>query len=273
MKNLKDKTVLITGAASGIGRALAHKFNQIGAKIVIVDINENDLKETQSICKFKENCFEYIMDVSQHENWQTLHKFLGEKKLIPDIVINNAGRAMSHVSINDVAIEDFEKIMKTNFWGVFWGTKEFLPDLLAKESQTAIINVSSAFGLMACGWASPYTTSKFAVRGFTEALRQELRGTNILVSCVHPCGVKTGIAKNAHIAKNVEITEEMITKAKEFEAKSQTTAEQAAEIILEGISKNKKRILVGQDAKLIDLIARLKPVSYDDFMFKHVLKK
>jgi NADP-dependent 3-hydroxy acid dehydrogenase YdfG len=147
MKNLKEKTVLITGAASGIGRALAHKFNQIGAKTIIIDINNNELKETQATCRSKENCFEYIMDVSKYENWQALHKFLGEKNLIPDIVINNAGRAMSHVSINDVAIEDFEKIMQTNFWGVFLGTKEFLPDLLAKESQTAIINVSSAFVL------------------------------------------------------------------------------------------------------------------------------
>lgn len=272
MKNLNEKTILITGAGSGIGQALASKFNQLGSKIIIVDVNEKSLKETQSICKYKENCFEYVMDVSKRENWQNLHKYLNEKNLIPDIVINNAGRAMSHVSINDVAVEDFEQIMNTNFWGIFFGTKEFLSDLLANPKKTAVVNFSSAFGLMACGWASPYTTSKFAVRGFTEALRQELRGSNVLVSCVHPGGIKTGIAKNALIAKDVVITEEMIKSAKEFEEKSQTTAEQAAEIIIDGISKNKKRILVGQDAKLIDLIARLKPVKYDEFMFKYVLK-
>lgn len=273
MKNLGKKIVLITGAASGIGQALTYKFNQLGAKTIVIDVNKNKLKETMDNCKYEENCFDYIMDVGLLENWQNLHRYLKDKNLIPDIILNNAGRAMSHIAINDVAIEDFENIMKTNFWGVLFGTKEFLPDLLAKKNETAVINFSSAFGLMACGWASPYTTSKFAVRGFTEALRQELRNTNVLVSCVHPGGIKTGIAKNAILAKGIELTEEMIKSAKEFEEKSQTTSEQAAEIIIDGILKNKKRILIGKDAKLIDIIARLKPVKYDDFMFKYVFTK
>lgn len=272
MKNLKEKTVLITGAGSGIGQALTWRLNEIGSKIIIIDTNETGLQNTRLNSIYKENCYEYIMDVSQQKNWQNLHEYLKEKNIIPDIIINNAGRAMSNVSIKDIYEEDFRKIFDTNFWGVFYGTREFLPDLLNKQNKTAIINFSSIYGITACGWASAYTTSKFAVRGFTETLRQELRKTNILVSCVHPGGVKTGVARNALLAKGSELTPEKIEAVANFEKSCKTTPEQAAKIVIDGILNNKKRILVGGDAKLMDKLARLQPVKYDDFIFKHILK-
>jgi short-subunit dehydrogenase len=148
-----------------------------------------------------------------------------------------------------------------------------LPDLLEKKSETAIINFSSIYGITACGWACAYSTSKFAVRGFTDTLRQELKNTNILVACVYPGGTKTGIARNAVLAKGTELTPEKIQMAINFEETCLTTPEQAADIIVKGISKNKKRILTGKDAKIMDFIARLKPVHYDNFMFETVLKR
>lgn len=273
MKNINKKKVLITGAASGIGQALAYKFNQLGSKLIIADINKVELEETKASLNIKADCLEYLMDVSNQEHWQNLHKYLEDKNLIPDIIINNAGRSMSHLPIEDLSVEDFKKNMDINFWSVVYGTKEFLGDLLAKETETAIINISSAWGLMACGFAAPYTTSKFAMRGFTETLRQELSGTNVLVSCVHPGGIKTNIAKNALRSENVEITEHGGKATKEFGQRSQTSAQQAADIIIDGILKNKKRILIGNDSKLMDTIARLRPEKYDNFVLKYILKK
>jgi len=177
-------------------------------------------------------------------------------------VINNAGVALGG-NVREVSLDDMRWLMNINFWGVVYGTKLFLPHL-EKEKSAHIVNFSSLFGIIAPPGQATYCASKFAVRGFTEALRHELEGTNIAVSVVHPGGVKTNIANNAKIGSGVAMTEKEIAERKEKANQNlnRTTPEQAAEIIVGGIKKRNPRILIGVDARLLSQIARLFPRRY-----------
>jgi len=179
-------------------------------------------------------------------------------------IFNNAGVTVVD-SVENQSYEDFSWLMNINFWGVVYCTRAFLP-YLKQVDEAHIINISSVFGLLSMPMQSAYNSSKFAVRGFTESLKMEMAGSHIQVSCVHPGGIKTSIARNSRMNEKTlggTTPEKMTT---DFETMARTTAEQAAAVILKGVSKNKRRILVGTDAKIMSLITRLFPGSYEKIM-------
>jgi NAD(P)-dependent dehydrogenase (short-subunit alcohol dehydrogenase family) len=182
-----------------------------------------------------------------------------------NIIFNNAGVALS-VTVEDVLYNDFEWIMNINFWGVVYGTKAFLPYIKA-AGEGAIVNVSSVLGLIALSRHAPYNASKFAVKGFTEALRQEMaiEGNNIGVTCVHPGGVKTNIVRNARIPKSTSAKTtgfKLERETHEYEKGFRNTPEEAAQAVVHAIMKNSRRLLIGRDAVMIDVIQRLLPAQY-----------
>jgi NAD(P)-dependent dehydrogenase (short-subunit alcohol dehydrogenase family) len=174
-------------------------------------------------------------------------------------LINNAGVGLLG-TFEQISIEDFEWLMKINFWGVVYGCKAFLP-ILKKEQHAHIVNVSSVFGLIAPEEQSAYCSSKFAVRGFTESLRHEMAGTNISVCCVHPGGIKTNIARNARVGRSAP-AEWKQQGADFFDKVAKTSSDEAADVILRGIRDNNPRILIGKDARAISTISRLFPRKY-----------
>lgn len=266
MTEIKGKTVVITGAASGIGRATAIALARAGARVVAADLDRAGLAQTASlIAEAGGKATPYLVDVASRD---AVHAFAQEVETAlggADIVINNAGVAQV-ATVEELSYEDFEWVMNIDFWGMVYGTKAFLPQLRAK-GEGHIVNVSSIFGLFAVPTQAAYNSAKFAVRGFTEALRHEMRDTEIKVSCVHPGGIKTNIMRNARFLQSVQQTvrEEA---ASGFDRLARTTPDRAAEVILAGIRKNKGRILIGTDAKILDLIQRLMPASYGKILFR-----
>lgn len=259
MKNFSGKLVVITGAASGIGRALAVQLAGRGAELALADIDEAGLRETAAMVNGVE-CTTYVVDVADRSAMQTFAAQVVERYGRVDLLINNAGVTLVSTA-EGVAWDDFEWIMNVNFWGVVHGTKAFLPHL-RRADEAHIVNVSSLFGLMSMPLQSTYNATKFAVRGFTEALKMELAGSGIGVSSVHPGGVKTDIARNARIGTDVPfVTREKLVK--NFDRKAITSPEQAAAIIIRGIEKNRRRILVGRDARWLDRVVRWLPGRYE----------
>ena len=185
--------------------------------------------------------------------------------IVFDIVINNAGVAQI-ASIAELAYDDFEWVMNINFWGMVYGTKAFLPQL-SQKGAGHIVNVSSVFGLFAVPTQAAYNSAKFAIRGFTEALRHEMKGSGIQVSCVHPGGIKTNILRNARFLQSVQTTEREEA-ASGFDKLARTTPDQAARVIIKGIKANKPRILIGMDAHILDWLQRLMPASYGKILFR-----
>jgi NAD(P)-dependent dehydrogenase (short-subunit alcohol dehydrogenase family) len=252
---------VITGAASGIGRALAVRLAQEKiAGIAISDVNEEGLNETVKLVEATG------VPVSIH---LTNVAELNEVKQLADDVIAKHGRVTHLVNnagvgvigtFEQISIEDFQWLMGINFWGVIYGCKVFLP-LLRQQENAHIVNVSSVFGFIAPEEQTAYCSSKFAVRGFTESLRHELAGTNVAVSCVHPGGIKTNIARNSRLGESTP-TEWKQQGAKFFDKVAKTSPETAAEVIVKGINERNPRILIGQDAYLISLFSRLFPRHY-----------
>ncbi len=264
MSLTKESVVVITGAASGIGRSLAVRLSKEPiAGIAISDVNEEGLAETEKMIAGAN------LKVTTHQvnvaNEEEMRQFANEvirgHRRVTHI-INNAGVALGGL-VAEVSLDDIRWLMDINFWGVVYGTKFFLP-FLEKERSAHIVNFSSLFGIIAPPGQATYCASKFAVRGFTESLRHELENTNINVSVIHPGGVKTNIANNARIGKNVRLSEEEIKKrrAKENRNLSRTTPDQAAEIIVKGIKAKNPRILIGADARLLSFITRIFPRRY-----------
>lgn len=261
MKTLADKVAAVTGAASGIGRALAINLAAKGCHLAISDINQEGLQETANLISNQNiHVTTHIVDVADRDQ---VHQYADEvlnRHSRVNIVINNAGVTVAD-SIKDVSYDDFEWIVNINFWGVVYGTKVFLP-YLKKESEGHIVNISSINGILPVPYNGPYCATKFAVKGFTEALGQELRGTSIGVTVVHPGGIKTDIARNARFRRYLVPDKTHDDLNKMFDQKVvRTTADSAAHTIISGIEKNKQRVLIGGDAKLLDGITRLFPVT------------
>lgn len=258
----KDSVAVVTGAGSGIGRALAKRLAAEGiAGLAIADVNREGLEETASMLA-NTKVSQHVVDVSDREAMQAfVDAVIGEHGRVTH-VINNAGVALGG-TLREVTLDEIEWLMGVNFWGVVHGTKLFMPHL-EKEQSAHIVNISSLFGFVAPPGQTAYCASKFAVRGFTEALRHELEGTNIAVSSVHPGGVRTNIANSARIAANTEHTaEEIERRLKRINRNlSTTTPDRAAEIIIKGIKKRSPRIIVGPDAQLLSWIQRLFPKRY-----------
>ncbi|MGY2125624.1 SDR family NAD(P)-dependent oxidoreductase [Nocardia gipuzkoensis] len=256
----KNKVCVITGAGSGIGRALAVNLARRGAKLALSDIDVEGLAETARRCEQlgaevksdrvnvveREAVILYADAVKAH--FGTVHQ-----------VYNNAGIA-HHGEVIRSEYKDFERVMDVDFWGVVNGTKAFLP-MVIESGDGHIVNVSSLFGLIAIPGQSAYNAAKFAVRGFTESLRQEMLVARhpVQVTCVHPGGIKTAVARNATYAEGIDSK----SAASMFDKKLAIhTPEMAAQTITEGVRKGHGRVLIGWEAKLLDLFVRVTASGY-----------
>jgi short-subunit dehydrogenase len=264
MKALQGKIAVVTGAGSGIGRALALDFASRGVALSLCDHNPAALEETRRMLEhFPVKVFTQTIDVSK---LQEMRDFVEETINCfdaVDIVVNNAGMTLMLNSIEKTDYADFERVLNVNFYGVLYGSREFLP-YLRKRPEAALVNVASIFSTSAFPFQGPYTASKFAVRGLTEALRQEIKESNVAVSVVMPGGIKTNIIQNIEM-------ENAAAKAKfarNFEKTAITSAKAAATQIVEGIRQKKRRILIGPDARIMDILVRLFPESYENIRKK-----
>ena len=259
---IAGRPVMITGAASGIGRSLALRLSRSGSTLAIADIDEAGLKDT--VKSLPGPVLMRVLDVRDAADQYRFAAEVREWLTAPlAAVFNNAGVAVAS-SVLDADPGDDEWLRQINFDGVVNGTRAFLP-ILVEQDDGVIVNTSSVFGLLGFPYQSAYCASKFAVRGFTDALRQELRGTGVSAVTVHPGGITTNIARNARVRKDPEgrgrSHEQM---AADFEAITMTTPDKAAEIICRGVERGKARILVGPDAYVFDALARVAPTHYYD---------
>jgi NAD(P)-dependent dehydrogenase (short-subunit alcohol dehydrogenase family) len=266
MKTLSGKVIAITGAASGMGRSLAIECARRGADVAIVDVDEPGLQATVASVRAARPSVRVDatkVDCGRREQIYRWAVRVQEKLGGADAIINNAGVSLS-ASVEKMRDEDFAWLFDINFWGVVHGTRAFLPQLRDKR-DAHIVNVSSVYGFIGVPTQSAYCAAKFAVRGFSESLRQELAGSSIHVSCVHPGGIKTEIAKRGRHYEdaNGNAIDDMGELARRFDAAARTTADEAAQVILRGVLRNEPRILIGADARLIDTMARLAPRKYD----------
>ena len=266
MKNLNEKKIIITGAGSGIGRALAQRLAAEGATLILNDYKADTLQETAD--SINGNVETYAFDVSKREAWENFQTTILQKHEHIDVIINNAGVALGEISVQETTLEQMEWLMGINYWGVVYGTKCFLPTM-KRLPEAAVVNISSVFGIAGIANQSTYCSAKFAVRGFTESLRMEMLDTNVCVISVHPGGIKTNIARDAR-DPNEERQKKM---AKTFEKVAITSADKAAEVIINGIKKKKNRVLIGRDARMMDRIVRLLPVRYSRIFFNQVQRK
>lgn len=265
MKNFDNKVAAITGAGSGIGQALALNLAKQGCHLAISDINENNLEDTkEKLNAYRVKVTAQVLDVSdKNVVFEWADQVVMDHTQV-NLIFNNAGVALSG-TLSALSIEEYEWIMNINFWGTLYGTKAFLP-FLESSGDGHIVNISSIFGLTAQPLMSGYNASKFAVRGLSESLRQELElgKSNVSMTCVHPGGIKTNIAKSSRICDSVQQLTGADNKSsiKEFERSFISTPDVAAKTILNGIKKNKRRVLIGPDARFYDWIVRLFPSGY-----------
>lgn len=257
---------VVTGAGSGIGRALAQQLAAAGSALAIADIDEKGLTETAASLRNKKAAVStHVVDVSNEEAVRSFAEDVAVRHGRVTLLINNAGVALIG-TFEEISLDDLRWLMGINFWGVVHGVKYFLP-VLKQQPRAHIVNLSSVFGMIAPVGQSAYSASKFAVRGFTEVIRHELEGTSVSVSCVHPGGIHTPIAKRARLGANAPSNkrEEAIAR---FEQLTPTSAEAAAVRILKGVERREPRILIGRDARLIDIVQRLRPATYWKMMAK-----
>jgi NADP-dependent 3-hydroxy acid dehydrogenase YdfG len=261
MRSLDGKVVVITGAGSGIGRALALAAARQGAVLALTDWDEVGLVETaqQVQTSTHREVRTDKLDVRDRDGMRAYAASVAEELGRVNVVVNNAGVAL-HGDFEEVSYDDFEWVMDVDFWGVVQGTKEFLPHLI-ESGDGHVVNISSLFGLLSMPGQTAYNSAKFAVRGFTEALRQEMIIAKhpVKVTCVHPGGIKTAIVRNARTTAS----HDQAHVARHFDTKlARMTAERAATVILDGVLANKPRVVVGTDAKVLDLFVRLVGARY-----------
>ena len=267
MKTLEDKVVVITGAGSGIGRALAVNAAGKGALLALSDVDEAGLAETVDLAKNAgaREVRSDRLDVADRAAMAAYATSVADHFGRVNVVINNAGVALAG-PFEEIEYDDFDWIVGVNFWGVVQGTKEFLPHLIA-SGDGHVVNLSSLFGLISIPGQSAYNATKYAVRGFSEALRQEMlmAGHPVGVTVVHPGGIKTAIARNCRVTAS----EDKTATAALFDKKlAKMSPERAAEIIIDGMLAGKARVLVGLDAHFLHHFAKLTGARYQDIVAK-----
>lgn len=265
---LDGKTAVVTGAASGIGRAIAVSLARRGCHLALADIDEVGMAGTAAMVgEHQVRVSQHRLDVADRGAVAAFPDIVAAEHNGVDVLVNNAGVAAGG-TFEQLAEEDFEWLFEINFWGVVRMTRAFLPRLRASD-DARVVNISSVYGIIAPPEQTAYSASKFAVRGFTEALRHELEGSGVGVSVVHPGGVATSIAEKARVPAGV--TEEEITQRRERHQKLlRLPPAIAGETIVRGIERRQSRILVGSDAKAISLIARLLPRRYWKVMARRI---
>ncbi|MGQ0696724.1 MAG: SDR family NAD(P)-dependent oxidoreductase [Panacagrimonas sp.] len=263
MKSLKGKLAVVTGAGSGIGRALALNLAQRGCRVAASDINREAAAETvRGIKAAGGEARAYGLDVADREAvYGHATAVRKDFKSPANLVINNAGVGLA-ATVREMKWDDFEWLMGINFWGVCYGTQAFLPQLI-ESGDGHVVNVSSVYGMISGPLTSAYNAAKFGVRGYTESLRIEMKAARlpVQVSCVHPGGIRTNIAKTSRLAMPGADADRARFE-KWFSRLTLTSPEKAARIIVSGVLANRPRILVGPDAKAIDLLQRLLGIRY-----------
>jgi NAD(P)-dependent dehydrogenase (short-subunit alcohol dehydrogenase family) len=273
--NLKGGVAVVTGAASGIGRALALRLAREKMSLALADVNEPGLEETarevnERFGQKNTLISTHVVNVSDAAGMEAFASDVIQRHGRVTLLINNAGVAL-HGNFEEISLVDFEWLMGINFWGVVYGVGNFLP-VLRRQPRAHIVNLSSIYGIIAPAGQTAYCASKFAVRGFTEALLHELAGTNVGVSCVHPGGIRTPIAKNARVGTGVHSSIRDLNLAR-FEVHAVLPPETAADRIVRGVKRNEPRILIGKDAIGMDRLQRLLPVNYWKVLLKRYEKE
>jgi butyryl-CoA dehydrogenase len=273
MKDLHGKVAVITGAASGMGRALALQLAQAGCVVAISDVNEAGLKETaERVKKQGGSVSTRILDVSNREDVFCFAEEVVDLHNRVDILINNAGVILVG-PLKDLSVEDFEWILGINLWGVIYGSMAFLPHL-KQRPEANIVNISSTYGLIGIPLHIPYCTSKFAVRGFSEGLKLELFDTPVSVSCVYPNLIKTNIGPGGRykgMERYLDVDELMNRFYRLFDTMD---AEECARIIIDkAIRRNQARVLVGKQLGAIELLGRVLAGSYHRLVIQQMAYK
>ncbi len=270
MQGFAGKVAVVTGAGSGIGQALAIELARSGAQLAISDVDTEGLAQTERRLKaLGVRVKADRLDVTEREAFLAYAEEVKEHFGKVNQVYNNAGIAFSG-DVEVSSFKDIERVMDVDFWGVVNGTKAFLPHLI-ESGDGHVINISSLFGLLSIPGQAAYNAAKFAVRGFTEALNQEMAIAKhpVKVTTVHPGGIKTAIARNATVAEGLDAA----AMADFFDRRlASTTAEEAARVILHGVSKNRARVLIGNDARILDLLVRILGSRYQR-LFSFVLPR
>ncbi len=276
MKEFTDKVAAITGAASGIGRAVALDLAGRRCHLALGDVNSESLEQTATAAReLGVRVTTTKLDVADRAAVHTWADQVASDHGKVNLIFNNAGVSIG-ATANGIDYHDFDWIMGINFWGVVHGTKAFLPHLKA-SGDGHVVNVSSVFGLFAYPGQSAYNASKFAVRGFTESLRQELELLRwpVGVTCVHPGGIKTNIARASRFSASLKEfgndDEELIRSR--MEKTFVTTPEDAARVILKGVQENRRRVLIGRDARFYDRMQRLLPTKYQELIVSSLRKR
>jgi len=264
MKDFDNKVAAITGAASGIGRALAIELAGRGCQVALADIDEAGLKETAERARRRgvEVSTQHL-DVAERQAMEAWADRVATEHGRVNLIFNNAGVAIGS-TVAGMEYHDLEWLMGINFWGVVYGTKAFLPHLVA-AGEGHVVNISSVFGLVGIPTQSAYNASKFAVRGFTESLRLELDAAHNGVSAttIHPGGIKTNIARNARMSHSLhELGMDPQQAIKDFERLFFTKPETAARVILGAVERNRRRAMIGPDAHVFNAMAHLPPGVY-----------
>ncbi len=260
---MENTHFIITGAGSGIGQALAVLAASKGAKVIATDINEKGLNETREMIVSQNGWINtHPLDVSDSQAITDFKEMISKTYSPQKItLVNNAGVALYSGTFAETSMEDFNWLLNINLFGVIRMTKAFLPIMLT-QNQGHIVNISSIFGIIGVQYQSAYCTAKFGVKGFSDVLKMELMDTGVKVSSVHPEGIKTKIASNARVSESQD-PRQVAADLEKFEREALiNTPEYAAEVIMEGIEKGRQRILIGRDAKIIDILARTFPSTY-----------
>ncbi len=257
---LRGGVAVITGAASGIGASLATALAKCSCSVALADVNETGLAQVaEKAAKFGVAASTHVLDVADADAVAAFPSEIQSRYGKLTILVNNAGVALNG-QFDQVSLDDFTWLMDINFWGVVRMTKAFLP-MLRREPASSLVNMSSLFGIVAPPGQTAYCSSKFAVRGFSESLRQELAHSPIAVTVVHPGGVATSIAKNARVSQGVS-KEDAERGVRRMEKMLKTNPDAAAERIVSAIRRRQPRVLVGADCKQAEFIQRLFPVRY-----------
>jgi short-subunit dehydrogenase len=274
MTAIRGSTAAITGAANGIGRSLAIELATRGCNLALADRDGAALQAVASEILAAQPCkvITHVFDISDAPAIEAFAEAATSAHPTLNILINNAGVALMG-SFGEIALSQMEWLININFWGVVRGTHAFLPHL-SRQPHSHIVNLSSVFGIIAPPGQCSYAAAKFAVRGFSESLRHELDAANspVRLSVVHPGGIATHIARNSRTGSGMTDNERRAKSIERFEAAARTTPQQAALRIIKGIEKDEPRILIGSDARMLDLLQRFRPATYWKVLSRRIEK-
>jgi short-subunit dehydrogenase len=269
--DLAGGVAVVTGAGSGIGRELAKRLAQEKMSLALADVNAVTLEETVSqIGTSAGTISSHVVNVADPKQVQQFAADVLARHQRVTLLINNAGVAM-HGTFEEISIADLEWLMGINFWGMVYSVRNFLP-ILKQQPRSRIVNLSSIFGIISPAGQTAYCASKFAVRGFTEALMHELESTNVGVSCVHPGGIKTPISRNARLGTTANAAFRDASVSLFEKRLAMTSPETAAGRIVTGVKRGEPRILIGKDAIQLERMQRLFPVAYWKIMMRGLKK-